>query len=235
MVIQASRRRIIATYLITMVAGYALFIAPNLIFGIFKIAGGLTGLNLALIGLFQLAAIVLLVAFALRTLGAGFSAIGWDFTVWRSDAAIGAALGLGWALVEMLWLIPAHGGAAEPNVARVIEGIGGSPAGLIGYLVLGVIGGGVAEEIFNRGFAINTLKAAFTNARLGLVVASVVSVALFMLGHIPQSGLDWLTILIPTLIYTALFVATGRLSAPIAAHAVHNAVVVVIIWVRYVG
>lgn len=231
----ASRRRIVATYVVTLFLGYALFILPNLFFGIFKVGGGLTGLNLALIGLFQLVGVTALVWFALRSLGASLTAIGWRFDHWPKDMALGAVAGLAWALFEMLVLIPAHGGAAEPNVARIIEGIDGQVAGLIGYLVLAIVGGGVTEEIFNRGFTINVLRAALDNRRIGLWIAVTLSIALFMIGHLPVTSFDWITILIPTLIYTGLFLATGRLTAPIAAHAVHNGAVLAIIYASYVA
>ena len=231
----ASKRRIVATYIVTLILGYALFILPNLFFGIFKVGGGLTGLNLAWVGLFQLVAVTALVWAALRSLGASFAAIGWDFSHWPRDMTIGAAAGLAWALLEMLVLIPSYGGAAEPNVARIIDGIDGQVAGLIGYLVLAIIGGGVTEEIFNRGFTINVLRAAFDNRRIGLWIAATLSIVLFMLGHLPVTPFDWVTILVPTLIYTGLFLATGRLTAPIAAHAVHNGVVLAIIYASYVA
>lgn len=215
--------------------GYALFIAPNLFFGISKIGGGLTGLNLAWIGLFQLVAVGLLVWLSLRSLGGTFRSIGWDFSHWPRDISIGTVVGLAWALLEMLVLIPLNGGPADPNVARIIESIDGRIAGFIGYMVLGVIGGGITEEIFNRGFTINVLRSVFKNPRVGLWVAAIVSIVLFMIGHLPSSAFDWVTILIPTLLYTGLFLWTGRLTAPIAAHAVHNGVVLALIYGVYIA
>ena len=231
---QANKSRILTVYFLTVIVGYALFIAPNLYFGIFKPAGGHTGLNFAIMGLFQLVTVCLLVRLSLKKLGADFRFIGWNFSRWRRDVFVGGGLGLAWALVEMLIIVPQHGGAAEPNVARIIEGVDGEIAGMVGYLVLAVIGGGITEEIFNRGYAINVLRQAFSNPTLGLWVASALSMVLFMLGHLPVTTLDWVTILIPTVIYTALFVVTGRLAAPIAAHAIHNAVVLAIIYALYV-
>ena len=225
--------RILIVYFLTIIIGYALFVAPNLYFGIFKPAGGLTGLNFAAIGVFELVTVCLLVRFSLKRLGRDFRFIGWDFSRWRRDTALGAALGLAWALVEMLLIIPQHGGAAEPNVARIIEGVDGEVAGMVGYMVLALIGGGITEEILNRGFAINVLRSVFANPKIGLWIASVFSMIIFMLGHMPVTALDWVTILIPTVIYTVLFVGTGRLAAPIAAHAVHNAVVLAIIYAVY--
>lgn len=234
MTFTASKRRTIGVYIFTVIAGYALFIAPNLVFGIFKIGGGLSGLNLAWIGLFQLLSVSALVWWALRTLGGSFRSIGWDFREWPRQALIGGAIGLAWALFEMLVLIPGNGGAADPNVARIIENIDGQMAGMVGYFILGVIGGGVAEEIFNRGFTISVLQSVFKNKRLGLWIAASLSIFLFMIGHMPVTAFDWITILIPTLIYTGLFIGTGRLTAPITAHGVHNGVVLVIIYAQYI-
>ena len=230
-----SRTRLVTTYVATLCLGYALFIAPNLFFGIFKVGGGLTGLNLAWVGLFQFASVTFLVWAALRSLGGSFRSIGWNFGSWPRDVAIGGTIGLTWALIEMLVVIPAHGGAAEPNVARIIENIDGQIAGLVGYLVLGILGGGVTEEIFNRGFTINVLRSAFANPQVGLWFASILSIILFMVGHMPVTAFDWVTILVPTLIYTGLFLGTGRLTAAIAAHAVHNGVVLVLIYTNYIA
>ena len=230
-----SRSRILVVYFLTLILGYAIFIAPNLLFGIFKIGGGLAGLNLAWIGLFQLVGIVLLLYAALRLLGATFAKIGWDGAFPGKELMIGAVAGGAFALVEMFVVIPAIGGAAEPNVARIIEGMGESWHGLLGYLVLGIVGGGIAEEFFNRGFLINVLRSVFENEQLGLFVSATFSVLIFTLGHMPASISDLTLIVTPTLIYTVLFLATKRLTAPIAAHAFHNGIVVSIIWFRYVN
>ena len=168
MIFAASRRRIVATWIVTVLIGYAIFIAPNLFFGIFKVGGGLAGWNLAIVGIVQLLGILVLLFVALRSLGATFSAIGWENALRWREALVGALAGLAFVMVEMFVVVPATGGAAEPDVARIIEGMEGSVAGLAGYLILGVVGGGIAEELFNRGFMINGLRAAFTNQRLGL-------------------------------------------------------------------
>lgn len=235
MPINTPRGRTLTIYAAAVVLGYALFIAPNLYFGIFKPNGGLTGENMAWIGLFQLVTVSALVWGALRMLGANFRDIGWDWSRWKGDALLGAALGAAWALIEMLVLIPAHGGAQQADVAQIIAEIGGSGWGLAGYLVLAVLGGGVAEEIFNRGFTINVLRSVFTNRRVGLYVAVTFSIAIFMVGHLPQDGFQWITIFIPTLLYTLLFVRTERLTAPIFAHGVHNALALAIIWFAYIA
>ncbi|MCJ8190998.1 CPBP family intramembrane glutamic endopeptidase [Sphingomicrobium aestuariivivum] len=235
MALTAGRGRTVAIYVATLLLGYALFILPNLYLGIFKPAGGLTGENRLWMGLFQLFSVSALVWFALRLLGGDYRDIGWDWSRWRGDALVGTVVGLAWALVEMLVVIPAYGGADQVDVADIIESIGGRPAAMAGWLVLGVLGGGVAEEIFNRGFTINVLRSAFANKRLGLAIAVPLSVVIFMVGHLPQDTLQWITILVPTLVYTALFVATRRLTAPIFAHGVHNAAVLAIIWFAYVA
>ncbi|GFZ99949.1 hypothetical protein GCM10010923_05500 [Blastomonas marina] len=235
MSIQSGRGRTLAIYFATIVLGYALFIAPNLYFGIFKPNSGLTGENMAWIGLFQLVTVTALVWGALRLLGTGFREIGWDWSHWKRDALLGAALGGAWALVEMLLVYPSQGGAEHPHIAEIIAQIGGRPEAMLGYLVLGVLGGGVTEEIFNRGFTINVLRTAFADRRVGLYVAASFSIVAFMVGHLPRDGFDWIVIFIPTLIYTVLFVRTGRLTAPILAHGVHNALVLAIVWFAYAG
>ena len=235
MAIRISRARTLAIYFVTIVLGYGLFIAPNLYVGIFKPAGGMTGENFLWVGLFQLFSVSALVWAAMRMLGGSMADIGWDWSRWRGDALLGAAAGLAWGLIEMLVIIPANGGAAQSDVAGIVAAIDGRLPALAGFMVLAVLGGGVAEEIFNRGFAINVLRSTFANPRTGLVVATLLSMALFMIGHLPQDALQWIAIAVSTFLYTALFVLTGRLTAPILAHGVHNAVALLVIWFAYMG
>ncbi|MGZ9812307.1 CPBP family intramembrane glutamic endopeptidase [Pseudoroseicyclus sp. H15] len=218
--------RRIALYVATLVLGYAAFIAPNLLFGITGINGGLSGPNLALIGLIQLALIAALLSVSLRLSGRRFIDIGWRFDYAAHDIALGLAIGSLWTAVQVLWLIPATGGTARPDVEEIVAHTA-TPLALASYIALGVIGGGVAEELFNRGYTIGTLAGFFRNRRTGLAIAAAFSILLFCAGHLPTDLVEWVDILIPTLAYTALYLATGRLLPGIAAHATYNAAILI--------
>jgi membrane protease YdiL (CAAX protease family) len=228
-----SRAKIIGVFVLTIVLGYALFIAPNLFFGISKVNGGLQGINLLLMALFQCVSVVGLIYYSLRALRKGFQDIGWSFANWRSDGLLGLIVGGGWAVLQLAIIIPATGGAERADVAQMIDTMDGTAVGLLSYLALGVIGGGITEEIFNRGFSINVLRTTFRSPRVGVWVASGISVLLFALAHMPTDLLSWFDILVPTIAYTLLFLHTQRLTASIVAHSVYNAVAILSIYFMY--
>lgn len=90
------------------------------------------------------------------------------------------------------------------------------------FVALGVIGGGITEEIYNRGYFINVLKDTFKNPKTGTWIAAILSIAFFAAGHLPNDALGWFDILVPTIAYTLLFLYTKRLTASIIAHGIYN-------------
>ena len=217
----------------TIIGGYVLFVFPNLFFGITRMNGGLQGINLLLMALFQCASVTGLLYGSLRALGKNFRDIGLSFRGWRADALLGLLGGGTWTLLQMAFIIPATGGAEQVGVARIIDTMDGTPTGLLSYIALGVIGGGLTEELFNRGYSINVLKDTFQNPTVGVWVASILSGLLFALGHLPANALAWFDILVPTTMYTLLFLHTKRLTASVVAHGVYNASAIVSIYLMY--
>ena len=98
----------------------------------------------------------------------------------------------------------------------------GTVLGTVSFIALGVIGGGITEELFNRGYFINILKNIFKNPKIGLWVSAILSIIIFSFGHMPTNSLEWFDILVPTIIYTLLFISTKRLTASIVAHGFYN-------------
>ncbi|MAT98069.1 MAG: CPBP family intramembrane metalloprotease [Anaerolineaceae bacterium] len=228
-----SKTKTIAIFTATVIIGYILFILPNLFFGITKINGGLTGVNLLITGLFQFVTVCLLVYFSLKLLKKDFQYIGLSKNNWQRDGILGLIAGLVWAALQFGWLIPSTGGAARADIAHIIEMMDGTLSGLLFYIGLGVIGGGITEEIFNRGYFITVLKDVFSNPRLGLWVASILSILLFAVGHLPTNAVEWFDILVPTIAYTVLFVFTKRLTAPIVAHGIYNMSAILLTYYLY--
>lgn len=207
----------------TILVGFILFALPNVFFGVTKVNGGLTGINLLWIALFQLITVGGLLYYSLKSLGKSFSDIGWNWTSWKKDGTLGAITGLSWSAIQFGWLIPATGGAGRPDIIQMVNMMDGSVSGLMFYIALGVIGGGITEEIYNRGYFINVLKDTFKNKKTGLWISAVLSVLFFAAGHLPSNQIEWIDILVPTAGYTLLFVFTKRLAPSVIAHGMYNA------------
>lgn len=217
-----SRRKILLIFIGTILLGFILFALPNLFFGVTKVNGGLIGINLLIIALFQFISVALLIYYSLRSINKNFSDIGWDFERWKKDSLLGLLVGLTWTLLQFTILIPNTGGAERADIQGMLSMMDGTIVGLLSFIALGVVGGGITEEIYNRGYFINVLKETFKNPKTGLWIAAVISIVFFSLGHLPSNTVEWVDILIPTTAYTLLFIYTRRLTAPIVAHGIYN-------------
>jgi hypothetical protein len=206
----------------TIILGFMLFILPNLFFGIFKVNGGLQGVNLAIIGIVQMVTVSTLVYFSLKYLNKDMAHIGLKFDHWKKDSLIGLGVTLIRLVVDFGFIIPTTGGATRPDIQEVISALDGTVLGLISVGILGVVGGGITEEIYNRGFFIRVMKDLFQNEKVGLWVSVVLSILFFSAGHMPATALLWYDILLASIIYTWLFLYTGRLTASIVAHGTWN-------------
>lgn len=229
------RTKNIIIYIATLIFGFAAFAAPNIFFGVTKLNGGLQGINLAIIGVLQLVLIFIVLQIALRLHGKEFKWLGWHFDHWPKFAAIGICVGLAWTIVQHFWLIPATGGVERADMQGILDMLQGGIWGLLGFLVLGIVGGGIAEEFFNRGYVIRGFQDLFANKQLGLWLGALFSILFFAAGHLPSNGVEWMDILIPTVLYTALFIWSKSLVPSIFAHAVYNGSLIVLTYYSYVA
>lgn len=228
-----SRRKTLLIFIVTILLGFILFALPNLFFGISKVNGGLIGINLLIIALFQFISVTLLIYYSLRFLNKDFSEIGWNFEHWRKDGLLGLSIGLTWTLLQFTLVIPNTGGAERADIQGMLSMMDGTTIGLLSYIAFGVIGGGITEEIYNRGYFINVLKETFQNPQTGLWIAALISIVFFCLGHLPSNTVEWIDILIPTTAYTLLFIYTRRLTAPIVAHGIYNMTAILVTYFIY--
>jgi membrane protease YdiL (CAAX protease family) len=217
-----SRRKTLLVFISTIIVGFILFVLPNLFFGITKVNGGLIGINLLIVALFQFVSVTLLVYYSLRSLNKDFRDIGWNFEYWKKDSLLGLMVGLIWTLLQFTLIIPNTGGAERADIQGMLSMMDGTTIGLLSFIALGVFGGGITEEIYNRGYFINVLKETFQNPKTGLWTAALISIVFFCLGHLPSNAVEWVDILIPTTAYTLLFIYTRRLTAPMVAHGIYN-------------
>lgn len=228
-----SKTKTIFIFVTTILLGFILFAVPNVFFGVTKINGGLIGINLLLIALFQFVSVLTLLHFSLKLLKKDFKYIGYTGKKWKKDLLIGAVIGGLWVALQFIWIIPNTGGKERDDIRQMISMMDGTIIGLFSYIVLGVVGGGITEEIYNRGYFINVLKATFKNPTFGLWVSTTLSLLFFAAGHLPTDLLGWFDILIPSIAYTLLFIYTGRLTASIVAHGIYNMAAILLTYTIY--
>lgn len=228
-----SRKKTLIVFVCTIVTGFILFALPNIFFGVTKLNGGLSGINLLYIALFQFTTVLLLIRFSLRLLKKDLRHIGWSGKHWKPDTVIGLIVGLAWTALQFGVIIPNTGGAERADIAQMVSWFDGTLLGTLSFVALGVIGGGITEEIYNRGYFINVLKDTFKNPETGTRIAAVLSIIFFAAGHLPSDALGWFDILVPTIAYTLLFIYTKRLTAPIIAHGIYNMTAILLTYHLY--
>ncbi len=228
-----SKTKTILVFIFTIIIGYALFIIPDVFFGVTKINGGKIGINLLVIALFQFVSITAILYFSLKILKKDFSYIGLKFENLKKDILLGLVFGALWTILQFLLIIPNTGGINRPDINGMLGMYDGSLIGTLSFIALGVIGGGIAEELFNRGYFINVLKDVFKKPKTGLWFSAILSIVLFSLGHMPITLLDWFDILVPTIMYTLLFVTTKRLTASMIAHGFYNMTAIILTYYIY--
>ena len=227
-----SRARRAATFVLVLVLGFAGFALPAILFQM-GFAGGYEGANLTVVALLQLVLVGSVVYAGLRLLDMRPRDIGLTSNQGRSDALLGLAVAAAWALVQFTWLIPATGGAARADIASILAMVDGRWANVLWYLPLGIVGGGIAEEVYGRGFVIVVLRDLLGGSTAAAAVAGAFSAVFFAAGHLPQGWVEWVDILVPATAYVLLFVHTRRLVAPMVAHAAWNSTAVVTIYLLY--
>jgi membrane protease YdiL (CAAX protease family) len=229
---QPSRARKAVVFLAALLIGFAMFAAPAIFFQMGN-AGGYRGANFAILGFVQLVLVTAVVWAGLRALGMKPAAIGWSFEHWRTDTWLGAATAAAWTLIQFGLLFPATGGAGRPDIAAILTMVDGSWLNVLWYLPLGILGGGVAEELYGRGFVITVLEDLLGSTRTATILAAAFAALFFAAGHLPQGWVEWVDILVPSVAYVLLFLKTRRLVAPMVAHAIWNSVAVTGIHVLY--
>lgn len=229
---QIRRSRKAAVFAVVLIAGFAGFAAPAIFFQMGN-AGGYRGANLAILGVVQLVVVGAIVSGGLTLLHMRPGGIGLTARISRRDALAGLIVAGLWALIQFAWLIPSTGGAERGDITAILDMTGGQWVNVMWYLPLGILGGGVAEEIYGRGFVITVLSDVLGNSMAGTAVAALFSMLFFAAGHFPAGWVEWADILIPSAAYVGLFLHTRRLTAPIVAHAAWNILAVVGIQAMY--
>ncbi|UOQ46682.1 CPBP family intramembrane metalloprotease [Gracilibacillus caseinilyticus] len=222
----------LVTWLLVIVIGFLFFVISQVPFQM-GLVGGYKGFNLAIIGFVQVGLVIPLLYFGLRKLKLNFRNIGFTATNWRKDVWLGTCVAIAWILIQFLWIFPNTGGASRPDIDNILTMIDHQWINVLWYVPLGVLGGGITEELYNRGFFIGGLAKIFGSSKLVISIAAFGSIIFFAIGHLPSSMVEWIDIVIPSTAYTLIYIYTKRLTAAIIAHSLWNVMVVVIIMIVY--
>jgi membrane protease YdiL (CAAX protease family) len=224
-------------WLIAFVAGILLFyvamvgaaLATSAIIG----SSEITGLSLALAGVVRMMLSTAGIALAVWFAKGRLSDLGLTAENWRSDVLIGAAVGAGWALLELFVLIPLTGGAERSDVVASLALVGNSAWGLVGVIVIGWTVGGFSEELFFRGHIIHTLRNLLGNKTWAVVVAVIVSVVFFGVVHAYQGWIGILDVGFGGLIWAVLYLWRRRLTASIIGHGLFDTLAIIGVYFLY--
>ncbi|MCB0037993.1 MAG: CPBP family intramembrane metalloprotease [Anaerolineales bacterium] len=182
----------------------------------------LVGITFALVGVLQLLLAPVAIGVGLSIVRLQFREIGLTTAEWQREALLGLAVAAVFAALQFLIIIPNTGGATRSDIVANSAQIGDSIGGVVGFLVL-AWAGAFSEELFFRGYFVTTLRHLFGNTRLALTAITILTTALFALGHGYQGWAGVIdTGIYGGLILTLLFLWRGRLTAPIVAHAMWN-------------
>jgi len=121
----------IIVFVITIILGYALFIIPDIFFGVTKINGGKIGINLLFISLFQFFSITVLLYASLKILEKDFNYIGLRFENVKKEILLGLSFGSLWTILQFLLIIPNTGGINRSDINGMLEMYDGSLIGTV--------------------------------------------------------------------------------------------------------
>jgi len=166
------------------------------------------------------------VVLASRRKGSGSLATDFGWSIRWVDVALGAAVAVGAVVVVVpgvaLLLRPLLG---NPEVSGPVKELVDESKGLalVGLVLVAVVGAPIVEELFFRGLLLRSIQ-----NRLGPVWAIVGSSVMFGLSHpndLPWKAQAMVMVALAVLgaALATLAVKTGRLGAPIVAHALFNA------------
>jgi len=227
-----SRFKLIAMWLAIIIVGFIFYVLSQIFFqmGYF---GGYKGVNFSIIGLLQAILIIPLIYFGLRYMRIDAKKIGLSSKNWIQDTFMGVSVAVCWAIIQFAWIIPNTGGADRLDILDILAMIDGQWVNVLWYIPLGIIGGGITEEIYNRGFIIGVIDVIFDHSKMAISLAALFAIIFFAAGHLPINLVEWVDLLIPSTAYTILFLYTRRVTAPIVAHSLWNILAVILIFIIY--
>ena len=139
---------------------------------------------------------------------------------WRWTVAGGLVLGVALKLTAKAVVLPALG---APPTNPAYAAFAGNAALLPQAVFLAVVMGGIAEEIFWRGFLFQRLRALLGDAPAARVAIVAVTALAFALAHYAEQGVQGVEQgLLTGAVFGTLFAATGILWPVMIAHAAYD-------------
>jgi hypothetical protein len=226
-------------WLAALIAGVVVWFASTVIAALFTSAlAGLppeeiNGLPLALYGVVRMVLATIGLLLAARIAHARPVDLGLTTDQWQSDALIGVFAGSVWALLELFALIPLTGGGQRSDVIASLNLTAGNWGGVLGVIVAGWLVGGFSEEVFFRGYLIQSVRNLLRGGKWAAGLAALVSIVWFALGHRYQGWAGVVDAGISGFSYAALFLWRGRLTTPILAHGLFDMLTIVGLFALY--
>ena len=90
-----------------------------------------------------------------------------------------------------------------------------------------------ALPIYNRGFFIGVIDVIFDHSKVAISLVAFFAIIFFAAGHLPINLVEWMDILIPSTVYTILYLYTKRVTASIVTHSLWNTLAVILIFIIY--
>ena len=149
-------------------------------------------------------------------------------TSWARDLAVGLAIGIAFKLLMKAIVMPLFG---APPINPAYHYLAGNTAALAGALYLMIAGGGFGEETVYRGFLFERLGKLFGSGAAAKTAMVSLSAGLFALAHYPEQGLPGVEqASITGLVFGTIYVVTGRIWMPMAAHAAFDLTALALIY-----
>lgn len=181
------------------------------------------GADLLLVKAIEVPAMLVLLALVLRRSGMSFASIGWRFPAEHLERDLGRGVGM---VLPLFFL--------SLGVSLALSSLGYSTekpfdvafdAELLAFLAVGIVAGGISEEILFRGFVFERILSLLPRGRSSSTVqAAVLTSLVFALPHGYQGSAAVGATFAVALALQAMYVMSGRrLLAPMVCHAGFNA------------
>lgn len=212
--------------------GIALFVSHSFPSIFFELP--MRGVTFAYIAPIFLLLTLVAVFLALKLVKYNFKDIGLNLTSFGKEASLGLFIALIWTLLQFLVIIPATGGAQRADIIANLEQLGTSYSGLFSFILMGILGGGLAEEIFFRGFFLNSLRNSLGKNKTATIIAVIVTTTIFALLHGYQGWIGIIdTAIFGGLSMSLLYLWRKNLIACIVAHGLYDIFAVIILFYFY--
>lgn len=185
---------------------------------------GITGTELLTVKLVELPLMLAFLAVVLRWQGSSFAALGWRFPerenrrdLWR---------GLLWVFPLMLLAAAVSAGLQELGFEATEPFALGGTLDVLALLAVGVVAGGITEEIVFRGFVFQQIEALLPRRGLASAIqATALTSFVFAFLHAYEGPAAVGAILVISMSLQVLYLRSGRrLLAPMICHAGFNSV-----------